>query len=911
MVIYSQIMKPTSEPALPLSAIGRLPVPGDNVAIATTLLPAGTTLAIGDSSYRLEFTVPEGHRFAVRPIARDEALLSWGLPFGVASQAIAPGEYVRNAGMIEALNGRTLPFTVPQQPNFVDRITPYQLDEATFQPGKQVERYPNQRTFLGYQRPEGRGVGTRNMVVILGATSSAAGFVRALAEQLQPETSGLANLDGIVPIAHTEGSGYVRLNNRDYLLRTLAGLMVHPNVAAVLAVNLASDPVTGDLTNEELARFMRENGYPLGSVLHHFFALSNHWQADLAQGAELVCDWLPQVAAMQRTPQPLSEIAVALQCGGSDAFSGVSGNPLAGTVAREIIRYGGRANLAETDELIGAESYILQNMRDLPTARCFLNFIAEFQERLAWHGQSAEGNPSGGNKLRGLYNIALKSIGAAMKKDPAVRIDHVIDYAERMLQHGFHFMNSPGNDLEGIAGQVASGANLIIFTTGNGSITNFPFVPTIKVMTTSNRFALLANEMDVNAGAYLDGTPMEELTQTTLDLLIAIASGQTSCGEKAGHSQISIWRNWQQQDRSRLPLILAREKPNGAPIPLPRSTALQPNQTIIKRLNAARQQGTIGLIVPTSICSGQIARLATNRLNAQTRENPSALSRFATLVHTEGCGVAFASTREIYAETMVGHALHPLVGDCLFLEHGCEKAHNNYVQSLIHQRGRTLDDFGWASVQLDGGIDKVLAKISDYFPQPKARLSTVTNQRTFAVAFLNEANEKLPATLAASVAEIIQGVVAAGGTAVLPSDSTFASVQPLLATLDLADEPKPSLAYGQMVDEPGFHLMEVPTPHWSETVTGLAATGVDLIVGFSSTSRPGHPFVPLLLVNHATHDESLQSHVDLALHSDSTRWTAQILDAMAAVVSGQQPPRAWLDNHIDFQLTRGWLGIST
>jgi altronate dehydratase len=908
-------MSTTVDTTLPFSAIGRLPLPGDNVAIATRLLPAGTPITIGDSTYPLAFTVPEGHRFAIQPIARDEALLSWGLPFGVASQPIAPGDYVRNAGMIEALNGRTLPFAVPQQPNFVDRITPHTLDEATFQPGRQVDRYPTQRTFLGFQRPGDRGVGTRNMVVILGATSSAAGFARALAEQLQPEASGLSNLDGIVPIAHTEGSGYVRLNNRDYLLRTLAGLMVHPNVAAVLAVNLASDPAsdptTEDLTNAELAQFMQANGYPLGAVLHHFFTLSGNWQADLAQGAALVREWLPLANAMARTPQPLSAITIALQCGGSDAFSGVSGNPLAGAVAREIIRYGGRANLAETDELIGAESYILQNMRDLPTARRFLDFIAEFQERLAWHGQSAEGNPSGGNKLRGLYNIALKSIGAAMKKDPAVRIDHVIDYAERMSQPGFHFMNSPGNDLEGIAGQVASGATLIIFTTGNGSVTNFPFVPTIKVMTTSSRYALLANEMDVNAGAYLDGTPMAELTQSTLDLLVAIASGQASCGEKAGHSQISIWRNWQQQDRSRLPLILAREKPTGAPIPLPHAAALPSNATVFKQLNAARLHGSIGLIVPTSLCSGQIARLATNRLNTQAGANGATLSRFATLVHTEGCGVAFASTREIYAETMVGHALHPLVGDCLFLEHGCEKAHNNYVQSLIRQRGRTLDDFGWASVQLDGGIDKVLTRISDYFQQAKARPMPQAGQCNFAVAFLSEANEDLPDGLAVSVAEIIQGVVGAGGTAVLPSDSTLAGAQPLLAALGLTAEPKPSLAYGQLVDAPGFHLMERPTTHWAETVTGLAATGVDLIVAFTSRPRPGHPFVPLLLVNHATQDEPLQHHVDLTLQGDSAEWTEQILATMMAVVSGQQQPRTLLDNHIDFQLTRGWLGIST
>ena len=154
---------------------------------------------------------------------------------------------------------------------------------------------------------------------------------------------------------------------------------------------------------------------------------------------------------------------------------------------------------------MGAEHYVLQNVKDLDTASTFLDTIARFKERASWHGHSAEGNPSGGNNFRGLYNIAIKSIGAAMKRHPDVRLDHVIDYSQSMADPGYYFMDSPGNDLESIAGQVASGANMIFFVTGNGSITNFPFVPTIKIVTTSERYSLLEKDMDVNAGAYLDG----------------------------------------------------------------------------------------------------------------------------------------------------------------------------------------------------------------------------------------------------------------------------------------------------------------------------------------------------------------------------------------------------------------------
>ena len=160
------------------------------------------------------------------------------------------------------------------------------------------------------------------------------------------------------------------------------------------------------------------------------------------------------------------------------------------------------------------------------TARRFLEMIERFKERVSWHGASAEGNPSGGNKYRGLYNIVLKSIGAAMKRHPDVPLDGCLEYSQPIPESGYWFMDSPGNDLESIAGQVASGCNMIYFVTGNGSITNFPFVPTVKIVTTSQRFELLAEDMDVNAGAYQDGASMDELGQQLFERPLAVAAGE-------------------------------------------------------------------------------------------------------------------------------------------------------------------------------------------------------------------------------------------------------------------------------------------------------------------------------------------------------------------------------------------------
>ena len=153
-----------------------------------------------------------------------------------------------------------------------------------------------------------------------------------------------------------------------------------------------------------------------------------------------------------------------------------------------------------------------------------------------------------------------------MKKHPDSSLDAVIDYAEPMREGGFYFMDSPGNDLESIAGQVASGCNMIFFTTGNGSITNFPFVPTIKVVTTTERFKLLEKDMDVNAGSYMQGKSMDDLGEETLELTIKVASGQKSVGEKAGHAQVQLWRNWQQKDKLELPTLLNKHEPDGQPL---------------------------------------------------------------------------------------------------------------------------------------------------------------------------------------------------------------------------------------------------------------------------------------------------------------------------------------------------------
>ncbi len=899
--------------------VARVPAPGDNAAIATRRLEAGAVVADGEREIRLPHTVLEGHRFVRTPVPGGARLTSWGLPFGIATRALDPGEYACNAKILAALAGRGIDFELPHRASFTDTIETCALDDATFTPGRQVEPADSGATFRGFRRPGGRGVGTRNFVVVLATTSRANGFVRGVAGRAAARAP--AGVDGVVAVTHTEGGGAGRPNNLDHVLRVLAGFMVHPNVGAVLA----ADDGAGAYANDDVRRFMEGRRYPLDHVPHAFFRIERGYEEEAARAAALVEGWLPGVAAARRTPEPAGALRLALQCGGSDAFSGVSGNALAGWVAKEVIRHGGSANLAETDELIGAEPYVLQNVRDAATARKFLEKIESFKRYAANHGATAEGNPSGGNHFRGLYNIALKSLGAARKKDPDVRLDHVIDYGQPMRPPGYYFMDSPGNDLESIAGQVASGSNLILFITGNGSITNFPFVPTLKFVTTTGRFELLADEMDVNAGRYNDGMEMDALGAETFELALDIASGRRSKGELAGHAQVSVWRDWPRTGPEGLEEARRRPAPNGRPVAVREAPPLELAFDAVPAGDGVASD-QIALVMPTSLCSGQVARLIAEGLDADPPPW-SDVSRFVALVHTEGCGSNNAAG--LFLDTLAGHLAHRCVRHAVLLEHGCEQTHNDAVRRHLAERGLAADRFGWASVQMDGGIAGASARVAGQLEAMAAARAAETRpagaaesvraaapasarrrrsrapgsfspdgvrgaapagvrgadgahpaeigaipapavsgrparargleRRTVGAGELRialVADGRLPDAMGEALGRLATGLVAAGATVVTPDGAGLLDSRRFRdAVFPDGAPPGASLAFGRPADEAGFHVMETPTENPVEAFTGLGATGVYLML--CHIGRTPLPGHPMLPLVQVTADPAV------------------------------------------------------
>lgn len=857
-----------------------LPAPGDNAAITARTLAVGTRLELNGQAVMVRHTVLEGHRLVIRPVATGEPLLSWSVPFATAVRDLRAGDYVCTASSLEVLRARGVS-GLPDEPTVRNiPLEPYRLDESVLTLGSQIAMVDEPGTFWGFAREHGVA-GTRNHIVLIATTSRSAAFVTELARRFAGH--------GVVPVAHTEGGEAGRPNNYGLLLTVLSGFLVHPNVGAVLVV----DEPGAAVTSAHLRR-------PL-TVPHAFFTRRGGFTEDLARAAGIVASWLTPVARQPRTEQPLSDLRIALQCGGSDAFSGITANPLAGAVAREVIRHGGAAVLAETDELIGAEGYVLRNVRTVDVARRFLQTVAAFQERVGWHGHTAEDNPSGGNVYRGLYNIVLKSVGAARKLDRALRLDHVVDYGEPLPGPGFTFMDSPGNDLESVAGQVATGCTLVFFTTGNGSITNFPFVPTLKFVSTTARHELLHNEMDVDAGRYLTGTPMDSLTSEALDLTIRTASGEHTAGERAGHSQVSIWRDWKQVRPVTGALVEERDEPlPGQPVLTRVVPGPSPTLTLLEA-DGRRTPEHVALVLPTSLCSGQIAlRLA------ETAEREGWLgdtvSRVVALPHTEGCGASAGPSEETFARLMVGYLTHPNVRLALLLEHGCEKTHNDYFRARVPDPSR----FGWASIQRDGGITAVTERVRTWFESAARAAPTPVHGTLGDLTVALEARGPLTDTTAVALANVGHWITNAGGTVVVPSRSMLLTNNVFRRTA-FTDAVEPTLAHGQRATKPGWHVMRTPSTDWLETATGLGASGAQILLAHVAGGTLSSPrLVPLAQV---TTDAEL-SDVDAHLTGDADEQARQALELLTSVASREHVPCAVVSGNVGFQVTRGLLGTS-
>jgi len=491
--------------------------PEDAVVIARATLLPGAEVAPGVMAAE---RIPAGHKVAVRALAEGEAIQRYGQIIGFATRPIAPGTHVHvhNCGMGD-----------------------FAKDYAYSQDARPTAMANEGLTFSGIRRPDGR-VATRNYIGILTSVNCSAHVAGLVADVFKrnPFTghdplAAYPNVDGVVALTHKTGCGMTDGEPLRLLRRTLAGYARHVNFSHVVVLGLGCEvnQIAGLLEEQRLA----------GRVRNMDIQTMGGTRKTVEAAVAFVHEVLAESNEVRREPVPVSELTVALQCGGSDGYSGVSANPALGAASDLLVRHGGTVILSETPETYGAEHLLTRRAVSQEVGEKLVGLMRWWEDYTAREGAEMNANPSPGNKAGGLTTILEKSLGAMAKAGTTNLVD-VVRYAEPVTARGFVFMDTPGYDPVAATGQVAGGANLVCFTTGRGSVFGCKPSPSIKLATNTPRFQRMEDDMDINCGTVLDGDEtVQECGQRIFETMIRTASGERTKSESfdAGGAEFAPW----------------------------------------------------------------------------------------------------------------------------------------------------------------------------------------------------------------------------------------------------------------------------------------------------------------------------------------------------------------------------------
>jgi altronate hydrolase len=481
--------------------------PSDNVVTATRALEAGTPVETTATTT----LIPSGHKIATTAIPKGGEIRKYAQLIGYASEDIAAGDHVHT-----------------QNTEFRNTDMDYEFG-TDLRPVTMVPE-ASRDTFMGYRRENG-SVGTRNYIAIVTSVNCSATAARRIADHFGPEElADYPNVDGVVAFVHGTGCGMAGQGSDGFeaLQRVMWGYARHPNNAGVIMVGLGCEM-------NQIDWLLEAYGLKQGPL---FQTMNIQGVAGLRKtievGIEKVKAMLPLANQAVRTPCPASELTVALQCGGSDAWSGITANPALGYACDLLAAQGGTGVLAETPEIYGAEHLLTRRAVSPEVGERLVGLIRWWEDYTARNKGSMDNNPSPGNKKGGLTTILEKSLGAAAKGGTSP-LTGVYKYAEHVRAKGFTFMDSPGYDPASVTGQIAGGCNLVCFTTGRGSAFGSKPAPTIKVATNSEMYGRMTEDMDVNAGDILTGeATVESKGREIYELFLRVASGEMSKSEAQG-----------------------------------------------------------------------------------------------------------------------------------------------------------------------------------------------------------------------------------------------------------------------------------------------------------------------------------------------------------------------------------------
>jgi altronate hydrolase/galactarate dehydratase len=479
----------------------------DNVAIALKAILKDDS--IGELGLSARTDIPKGHKVAKRAIPSGEAVFKYGQIIGRSTKDISAGEHVHTHNI-----------------EFTDHKSGYEFSTEV----QNKSSVADNAEFLGYQRDDGT-VGTRNYIGILTSVNCSGSVAKFVAEEA--EKSGLLkrykNVDGVVPIVHGSGCGMANSGEGyDLLFRTLSGYARNPNFAAILLIGLGCEVMQitdlvgkNRLQNEESFRYMTIQS-------------EGGTSKTIERGMSTLTELLEYADQSKRQPSSVSKLTVGLQCGGSDGYSGITANPALGVASDILVQHGGISILSETPEIYGAEHLLTRRALTEEIGKKLLDRISWWENYTARNGGEMNNNPSPGNKRGGLTTILEKSLGAVAKGGVSP-LAGVFEYGEKIDTHGFVYMDSPGYDPCSVTGQIASGANIIVFTTGRGSVSGYKPSPCIKLSTNTGMYRRMSGDIDLDCGDIIEnGVTLEEKGKQIFEQIVRVASGQKTKSEELG-----------------------------------------------------------------------------------------------------------------------------------------------------------------------------------------------------------------------------------------------------------------------------------------------------------------------------------------------------------------------------------------
>lgn len=480
----------------------------DNVAVSLDNLKAGEVATLGDLKVEIKENIEKGHKISIEEIAQGGNIVKYGFPIGHALKHIAVGEYVHTHNIKTNLKG---------------------MLEYSYEPQLKKTEPSQQGEFMGYVRENGE-VGIRNEIWIVNTV----GCINKTAERL----ANVANqrfegkTDGIFSFPHPYGCSQLG-EDHETTQKILADMVRHPNAVGVLVLGLGCE-------NNNIAQFKKVLGKYNGKRVK--FLSTQEVQDEIEEGIQLVGELVEYAQQFRRQECAVSKLIVGLKCGGSDAFSGITANPLVGACSDMIIERGGTSILTEVPEMFGGETILMDRCTDEGVFNKTVNLINNFKEYYLRHNQEVYENPSPGNKKGGISTLEEKSLGCIQKGGFSSVVD-VLDYGQRVQILGLNLLEGPGNDIVASTALMAAGAQLILFTTGRGTPLGAP-VPTIKISSNTDLYHQKKNWIDYNAGQLLEDGDISRCREDFFEFMLKVASGDLRTkNEENGYREIAIFKD--------------------------------------------------------------------------------------------------------------------------------------------------------------------------------------------------------------------------------------------------------------------------------------------------------------------------------------------------------------------------------